>query len=173
MAVTKKSIAALADKKTIAQLIVDKNLTNNSAAIADMVKGKKLKVISSANGHMYGKIGTMFTASSSLAANYVNAQLGSHLMPNMGSIYWTCLCFAGTDTIGEIDQEIAEYSAQAESISSKIEELLDKKRFMVANDLTEFDEMDYKVYQLLSTMNKDASDVQKAKIISKLLKQGV
>ncbi len=63
----------------------------------------------------------------------------------------------------DIELEIAE-------LNSEIVDLNLKKEFMNANNLTEFDENQYKVFKTLTTLeNKDLSSIEKSKIIASLL----
>jgi hypothetical protein len=58
------------------------------------------------------------------------------------------------------------------SLKKEIAELKLKEQFMIDNNVEEFDETQYKVFQTLATLdNKDISDVEKSKLIADLIKQ--
>jgi len=45
-----------------------------------------------------------------------------------------------------------------------------KEKFIIDNNVDEFDEVQYKVFQTLETLdNKDISDIEKSKLISDLI----
>jgi ribosomal protein L29 len=57
-----------------------------------------------------------------------------------------------------------------DSLKKEIAELKLKEKFIIDNNVDEFDEVQYKVFQTLETLdNKDISDIEKSKLISDLI----
>jgi len=57
-----------------------------------------------------------------------------------------------------------------DSLKKEIAELKLKEKFIIDNNVDEFDEVQYKVFQTLETLdNKEISDIEKSKLISDLI----
>ena len=138
-------------------------MTTKKISTSDI--GKKVKIKSSGNNQV--KTGTVLTISS------VNIQNNSILLKESNNWQWydnelELMLLTKED----VDDLILNKQKDIELINSQIDELKFIKQFMTENDITEYDENQYKVYKTLETLeNKDLSPIDKAKIIAKLIEK--
>jgi len=121
-------------------------------------KGQKFKVVSNNNSHNY-PIGVVLTMSrDGECAVYNSLDIGDIVL------------IGGIDLIKDMKENIAEKVVEKEKLESEIVELEDRIKYCEDNDLTKFDEDEFKVFKVLETLKGDTSQKEKAKIIAKLIK---
>lgn len=147
--------------------IVKSNYKTGDHANADLV-GKTVKLVSD-NGSvaaMQSRTNTRFKVKS--------VNFGSPMyiyvegIPNY--FFHTELEIADPATTEELNDEIKFINSEISSYKEKISELKLKIKFMKENNLKEFDEDQFKVFSVLKALNENSSDIEKAKIISELIK---
>ena len=76
---------------------------------------------------------------------------------------------AGSNAIKEVKDEL---NNQIEDLKGQLKHWNEVMTFMKENNQDEFDEDAFKAFQILKTLGDDASDIDKANAIAKIVKQG-
>ena len=121
--------------------------------------GDKIKIVYNGAGHNL-PIGSVHTVTNITNNTYGDIYVAS---PHGGSL----TVYAGDfelvpQTVEEIEKNIAELKEEISVLESKVE-------FMKINNLEEYDEMQFKAFSVLQLLKASKSDIEKAKIIAKLI----
>lgn len=157
-------------KQTVAAYLASAG-AKNSVAIRRALEGKKLVVITPApgthqSGHNYGPAGEVFTPSKGIGS--YSTTNGAGLIPGGNTIYWTELAI-GSSSIEELKNELEDIKKRAKRLDEEFAETENKIAFMSANNLEEYDDNQFKVYQTLQVLKGKKTDIEKAKIIASLI----
>lgn len=156
--------------KTLVEQLRSKNLSTGTD-IRSFLIGKRLKVMKCTCSHNY-PIGSIITpdAGSSFTTTSVSSVARPDGSGYGNTINFTNLVLVETNTKKEIKEEIKSVEESIKEEKEKIKELKSKLDFLKVNKLESFDEDEFKVFQTLQTLSQSISDIEKAKIIAKLIK---
>lgn len=132
--------------------------------------GKQFKIVKGGSGIA---LGTIVTISNTNIAHFTdNTEIKSQGLraegyPNSTIYLGELECF--TQTAKYVKELIEKYDSQITELQEKIKFEKVKLQFMKDNKIKEFDHTQFKVYSILKELNTNASDIEKAKIISKLI----
>lgn len=148
---------------TLQQLLQKKKIQNNSTKVREFLSGKRARVVSNRSGAgiCVGDI-IVFDNTNAITVQYYNT--GAY------AAYYYDLELISLGTTEEIDEEISYQGKIIKEATNQIVSLESRKKFMKANKLEVFDEDQFKVYQILQTLKDKKTDLQKAEVISKIVK---
>ena len=128
-------------------------------------KGQKFKVIGNSNNHNY-PMGTILTIKRNIATTFQSFNdIAEEIHGNQIQIKdMELVSFNLKEMKESLDVLEKNYLKNKKELSYKI-------KFCEENDLDEYDENIFKVLKTLSTLKKNMSDIEKAKIIANLIKQ--
>ena len=163
--------------KTLQQIFTEKKITTQAAALK-LCKGKRFKIITppagwSASGHNYGPVGTIFTATVTSPSNF--SGIGGSggccaLKANCNSIYYYEVEFCG-GTLDDLQSEQKENLLEIEKLRAENAILDEKMEYMKVNDLTEYDEDLFKVFNILKVLDKkNVTGMDRAKAVQDIIK---
>jgi len=69
----------------------------------------------------------------------------------------------------QIQEEIDKITKEKVELDSQIKYWVDAQNYLEETGVDNFDEMEFKSYQVLQTINENTSDIEKAKIIAKII----
>jgi len=121
--------------------------------------GKRIKITGTGSGHTYGPIGT------TVKVVRVSGVDQRTLMLNSRGTYIGWNDF----TVEPATRE--EILTDVEGLDKDIKDLRAKLAFMDELKLSTYDETEFKVYSVLQELNTSSSDIEKAKVIAKLINQ--
>ena len=125
--------------------------------------GKKVKIVANLAGHGF-KIGDEVK-----------------ITGPCGPAMWTARGKGGSYSVYESDfvpihvtkedmvKDIETLTKQKDDIQTKIDFMKESIEFLNDNDITVFVENEFKAYKVLKTINKDTTDIEKAKLIAKII----
>ena len=138
--------------------------------VSKFLIGKEVTITNNSSNHNYGAIGTKFKVE--VVTNYNgNMAVLKNALPSYGFTYINFndieLPLMTIEELNEMkadnDKSIAEFVKENADIDNKIS-------FMNQYELKEFDEDLYKVNSVLTTLDKEMSNIEKAKLIAHLIK---
>lgn len=140
------------------------------------VVGKTIKITANRSGHMYGPVGTKIKVTHiALSGGYTGTGPGHVTVrinnainaPNISTNEFEVV----TVNKADLEQEIKDYQAQKRQLDDQILEINMRMAFLAEHKLEEFDDTQYKVWAVLQTIKETTSDIEKAKIIAKLISE--
>lgn len=132
--------------------------------------GKKVKLISNTsneNPYVGRKLTIMQTTKGS---SKVNPTSSIRVEETSSYYYYRDFDWKPENTIEDFEKEIKELESEKNIINSEIESIRIKVEFMKDNKLKDFDEDTFKAFAILKELKKTSSDIQKARLISKIIK---
>lgn len=134
------------------------------------LNGKKVKITGNTTNHTF-KIGQMVEIVNDGGCgaygrpyNLVAKALDSQLQYTIGHND-----FAYEFSEADINEEISKLTKQKIELDTEIKFWEDALSYMKETGVATYDEMEFKAYQVLQTINEDTSDIEKAKIIAKIV----
>lgn len=131
------------------------------------LNGKKVKIIGNTTTHQF-KIGEFVTIvnDGGMGGHPYNltAQGEGGMTYNIGH-----KDFMYKFGLEQIQEQIDEIEAKREEINDQMKYWLEAKAFLENTGSKEFEETEYKAYQVLKTIDSDTSDIDKAKLIAKIV----
>jgi len=126
--------------------------------------GKKVKIVANMANHCF-PMGTIVTITGVAGGGYYNAKDDK----GRGYQIATSDFMIAPQTVDEIKKTMKGLASDIGKIQDEMSYWEDVLSYMGENDLAEFDEMEFKTYSVIKTINKDMSDMEKAKIIAKII----
>lgn len=132
---------------------------------------KKVKVIGNVSGHGF-VIGSEITITGVggvyPAASYGTLYSAKDSRGFVYNVYESDISPFGL-TKDDIEKTIVNLKSEISELNDKISYWEDSIKFMDENSLKQFDEMEFKSYRVLKTINEKTSDLEKAQIIAKII----
>lgn len=159
-------------KETFQNYLI-RNGIRTTAKIRDAVKGKRFRIIESgrSTGQNYGLPGDVFIADNPGLA--VSTQYGTGLTLGGNTIYWYELELVNPSTVEELEKDLDRIKSDVAKLEAEYETTKLKIAFIKENQLEEFNEDQFKVYQTLQVLKTKKSDIEKAKLIAQLIKSQI
>jgi hypothetical protein len=130
-----------------------------ASEVTKLIKGKKVRIVSSLSGHGYGPIGSVILVKTTTVYNHGGCQ---------------AITMNGKGWINILDIELI--ALTKEELESELKELKDqqtlienKLKYIKATKSESFDETEFKIYNTLQLLKGSKSDLDKAKAIAQLI----
>lgn len=136
-------------------------------------EGVEFLVKGNSNGHNYGAIGNkinveVFPGSVTAPNPSVNS-IVNYLTRSGNSIKLSEIEVRGTSKLKDLEVSLKSLSDRKKEIEGEVKFIKSKIAFMKSNDLEEFNENEFKAFSVLQEINSSSSDIEKAKVIAKII----
>lgn len=137
-----------------------KFINESSEKVAKLIQGKKIIVLGNTSGHGF-KTGSTVLVNNSSKRTDAN---GCKSVTVNGSWMYTSEIELMETSIEELENSLKDLQIQQAEVESKI-------AYLKKTGQSNFDETEFKIWNTLQTLKTKKSDVEKAKIIAKLISQ--
>ena len=152
--------------KKVNALVAGKQMND----VMKMLIGKEVTITGNICNHNYGAIGTKFKVETVVGWNGTSAMLKN----TTSGFAYTYIYFSDIElsplTLEDLNKDKENISKSIEDLKKDSVEIDNRIAFMKEYNLDEFDEDLHKVNSVLTTLDKEMSNIEKAKLIAQLIK---